>query len=156
MRDVLYDAVAYGMRYWFLLLIALMLFTLIAVSLSEYRQRKSVMGIVKQYIGYLEVVGGDEGSIGMRIGLMEDNVIGSGKHSDILIEDKLVARTHAQLYVHEGGLYLKPLAGNRVRINGRIAVREHEVFTDDVLSFGSISCTVYLKEEEDPGSHDDA
>ena len=150
MRDVLYDAVAYGMRYWFLLLIALMLFTLIAVSFSEYRQRKSVMGIVRQYIGYLEVVGGDESAIGMRIGLTEENIIGSGKRSDILIDDELVAKTHAQLYLREDRLFLKPLGGNRVRINGRIAVREHEIFTMDVLTFGSISCTVYLIEKEDP------
>ena len=81
MSGVLYDAVAFGMRYWFLLLIALMLFTLIGISISEYRQRKSVMGIVGQYVGYIEVTGGDEESIGMRIGLTAENIIGSGKHA---------------------------------------------------------------------------
>lgn len=154
MRAVLYDAVAYGMRYWFLLLIALMLFTLVAVSLSEYRQRKNVMGIVKQYIGYLEVVGGDEESIGMRIGLTENNIIGSGKHSDILIEDELVSKNHAQLHMKDGRMYLKPLGGNRVKINGRIALREHQVMTMDVMTFGSISCTLYLREREDDGNDD--
>lgn len=156
MSAVLYDAVAYGMRYWFLLLIALMFFTLAAVSLSEYRQRKSVMGIVKQYIGYLEVVGGDEESIGMRIGLMEENLIGSGKRADILIDDPLVAKTHARLYLRDGGLFLKPLGGNRAKINGRLAVREHEILTGDVLTFGSVSCTVYLMDQEERGEDDDA
>jgi len=142
------------MRYWFLLLFALMLFTLIAVSFSEYRQRKNVMGIVRQYIGYLEVVGGDESVIGMRIGLTEENLIGSGKRADILIDDELVAKTHAQLYARGGRLFLKPLGGNRVRINGRLAVREFEIFPMDVLTFGSVSCTVYLKETEDPEDDD--
>lgn len=154
MQAVLYDAVSFGMRYWFLLLIALMFFTLAAVSLSEYRQRKNVMGIVKQYIGYLEVVGGEESVIGTRIGLMEDNIIGSGKRADILIEDDLVAKTHAELYFADGRLFLKPLGGNRVKINGRLAVREHEIIPQDIVTFGSISCAVYLIEEGN--GHDDA
>ena len=149
MSAVLYDAVAFGMRYWFLLLIALMLFTLIGISISEYRQRRNIMGIVGQYVGYLEVVGGDAESIGMRIGLAAENLIGSGKRADIVIEDPLVAKLHAQITYRAGHLYLKPLGGNRARINGRIAVREHEIMTEDVLTFGSVSCTVYLREADE-------
>lgn len=149
MSGVLYDAVAFGMRYWFLLLIALMLFTLIGISISEYRQRRSVMGIVGQYIGYIEVTGGDEESIGMRIGLTAENLIGSGKRADIVIDDPLVAKIHAQIIYRDGHLYMKPLGGNRAKINGRLAVREHEIVTEDVLTFGSISCAVYLREADE-------
>jgi hypothetical protein len=149
MSGVLYDAVAFGMRYWFLLLIALMLFTLIGISVSEYRQRKSVMGIVGQYIGYIEVTGGDEESIGMRIGLTAENLIGSGKRADIVIDDPLVAKIHAQITYRDGRLYMKPLGGNRAKINGRLATREHEIVTEDILTFGSISCVVYLREADE-------
>jgi len=149
MSGVLYDAVAFGMRYWFLLLIALMLFTLIGISFSEYRQRRNVMGIVGQYVGYIEVTSGDEESIGMRIGLTSENLVGSGKRADIVIDDPLVAKLHAQITYRSGHLYLKPLGGNRAKINGRLALREHEIVTQDVLTFGSISCTVYVREADE-------
>ena len=37
MSSEIYQTVAFGMRYWFILIIGLMLLTLILVSRSEYR-----------------------------------------------------------------------------------------------------------------------
>lgn len=146
MSDALYDAVSYGMRYWFLILIALMLFTLIVVSVREYRQRKSVMGIVGQYIGYIEIVDADESAIGARVGLMKENTIGSSKRADIIIEDETVAKLHARIYVRNGALVLVP-ADRDTKINGRIAMRPHEIFSGDTVSFGAVTGRIYIKED---------
>lgn len=50
-----YAALASITKYWYLLLIALMLLSLIAVSVSEYKQKKKIKKEVGRFIGYLEL-----------------------------------------------------------------------------------------------------
>jgi hypothetical protein len=149
MNNALYDAVAFGMRYWFLVLIALMLFGLIAVSVGEYRSKKSVMGEVVQYIGYLEIVDGVPDAEGLRVGLMKDNMIGSGSKADILIEDASVSKSHALIHLKDDRLILSPVGKGVTKINGRKATRTHGVFSGDLLTFGNVSAYVYLKESDE-------
>ncbi len=149
MQDALYDAVAFGMRYWFLLLIALMLFTLIAVSVKEYRRHKRIMDNVGSFVGYIEIVSGADEALGMRIGLTSKTVIGSGKHSDIVIEDEGVNRTHAVIDADGETVIITPVGGAAYKINGRFANKPHRIFTGDVLTFGTVEAAVYFKEEDE-------
>ena len=51
-----YSALAGITKYWYLLLTALMLLSLCAVSVSEYRQRKRIKAEAGRFIGYLELI----------------------------------------------------------------------------------------------------
>ncbi len=130
-------------KYWYLLLIALMLFSMIVVSISEYSQKKRIKKAVGRLVGYLEVVGS-----GTRIGLEADNLIGSGSRSDIIIESPNVAKSHAMIYYHDDRLMLRPIAGE-TKINSRKAIRVHEIFTGDSVSMGDVVFNVHIKEARD-------
>ena len=152
MPSDVYEAVAFGMRYWFLFVIGVMLITLIAVSVSDIRQRKNVMGEVGQYIGYLEIIGGADDVLGERIGIMKENSLGNSRMADICISHPSVKKNHALLYLKDGHLILTPLDNSATQINGRRATRPHEVVTGDTVRFGDIEAYVYVKEgsgEED-------
>lgn len=151
----LYDTLAFVFRYWFLFIAAMMLLLLVLNSRAEYRERKAVMGEVGQYIGYLEIVGGAEESYGLRIGLTVENIVGSGKNADIIIDDKSVQKSHAMIARKGKGVVLEPLSNKaETRINGRRAVRGHRISTGDVVSFGHIDAKVYLKPQKG-AEHDD-
>ncbi len=154
MASAVYDAVAYAMRYWFLILIALMLLTLIAVSFSEYRRRRSVMDIVDTTVGYLEVLSGDGDTVGTRIGLMADNLIGSGRRSDVIINDPDVERAHARITMDGEEMTITPIGKAEFKINGRLATKAHRIFTGDLLTFGGIMMTVHIIEDEEDGQYD--
>jgi len=153
MASAIYDAVAFGMRYWFILIIGIMLLTLILVSNREYRERKAVMGEVGQYIGYLEIIGGADDVLGERIGIMVENMVGNSRNADIMILDPSVARNHAMINRREGRLMLVPLENAMTKINGRRASRAHQIFTGDRVSFGNIEALVYVKGQEEDHDH---
>lgn len=143
-----YNAVAYVMRYWFILVIVAVLVTLIWASVSELRQRKNVMGEVGKYIGYLEIISGSKNSIGVRIGMMDENMVGSSRSADIIINHPSVKRTHAMLYKKDNALILTPLQKGHTLINGRRATRAHQLNSGDVISFGDVQAEVFLKKRD--------
>ncbi len=153
MFSTLYDMISYAMRYWFLLLTGIMLFAIIFVSRAEYRQRKSVLGEVSQYIGYLEIVSGVPEEKGVRIGIARDNTVGSGKSADIIIQDDSVDKAQALLYKKGNKVILSPLSKSNTKINGRRAVKAHRIFTGDILSFGNVDTRVFLRQGY--GNNDD-
>lgn len=141
MNSQLYAALAGITKYWYLLLTALILLFMIIVSIREYRQKKRIKKAVGRFIGYLELK-----SDGTRIGITADNLIGSGNRADIIIESPYVAKSHALIYYHDGRLLLRPLSGE-TKINSRKAIREHEIFTGDVITMGDAAFDVYIKGE---------
>ena len=149
MNSVMYEAVAFGMRYWFILLIGLMLIAMIAVSVNEYRQRKNIIGEVTQYRGYIEVTGGNDELIGTRIGIMDENLIGSSRNADILISHPSIEKNHAQMTMRDGKLFLTPLSGSPTKINGRVATKTHRIFTGDTVTLGDIDFYVFIKEKDE-------
>jgi len=157
MSKALYDTMAFAMRYWFILIIALMLLTLVLVSRREYRERRAVMGEVSRYIGYLEITGGADDVLGERIGIMAENRVGSSHNCDIIISDPSVRKTHALIVKRGGEVLLVPMHNGDTRINNRRATRAHAIFTGDLVQFGDISARVFLKEPagEEGGAGDD-
>lgn len=79
MDGAMYEAIAFVMKYWFIIVIGIMLFSMAAVSLSEYRQRKNIIGEVTQYKGYIEIMDDNPDIDGTRIGIMEENLVGSSR-----------------------------------------------------------------------------
>ena len=146
MSDAIYSTLAYVLRYWFVLLFVLMLIGLVLVSVKEFKEKKLVLTEVGRYIGYFEVTEGPEEMMGTRIGLTEENTIGSGKNSDIYFGDRSVAKNHAVLYMRDDKMILQPTGNGLVRINGRRAEKPHAVKPGDTLSFGAIEVEIIRKE----------
>ena len=138
-----YAALASVTQYWYLILIALIFLSLVLVSVSEYRQKKKIRKEVGRFVGYLEQKGSQD-----RIGLTEENILGSGSRCDIIIDSPYVRKTHAVIYYRDGMLILRPVSGD-TKINGRRAIREHEIFTGDSIETGDVSFKVYKKEATD-------
>lgn len=149
MNSELYGTVAFAMRYWFILIIGLMLLAVVIASVSEYKQRKNIIGKVSSYIGYIEITSGPQSILGTRIGIKTENLVGSSRSSDIYITDPSISRSHAMLAMKDGQLILTPMANAPTKINGRRATKSHELFTGDTVSFGDVDVYVYIKQEED-------
>lgn len=152
MNSEVYGAVAFVMRYWFILVIGLMLVAVVVASVSEYKQRKQVIGKVSSYVGYIEIVSGPASVLGTRIGVTTENLVGSSRNADIYITDPSIAKNHAMLAMKEGALILTPMASAPTKINGRRAAKAHQLFTGDIVSFGNVDVYVYIRQEEE---HDD-
>lgn len=147
MSAELYEVLAFAMRYWFIIVFAVILIAVAMVSFSEYRQRRFVMREVGRYIGYLEIEEGPEELIGERIGIEAENSIGRSRRASICIEDRSLNKTHALLYKQDGRVYLSPMASGLAKINGRKASRTHVVKSGDIINLGDIEMRLFLKED---------
>lgn len=136
-----YTALAGITKYWYLLLIALILLSLCAVSVSEYRQRKRIKREADKFIGYLELC-----SDGTRLGMTRKNLIGSSSRADIIIEAAGIQKNHAEITFSDSRLLLRPISGE-TKINGRRAIREHEIFTGDMIELANVELKVVLRGE---------
>ena len=147
MINSIYQILAIGLKYWFILVAIIMLWLIISTSRREYRERRSLLGQLGNYIGYLEIVGGLQGEKGTRIGISRENTIGSGKTVDIVIRDRSVEREHAFLYLKGNELILSPLIKGVTWINGRPATQAFAVSSGDLLSFGNVVTRLFLRPE---------
>lgn len=145
MNGLVYEAVSYAMRYWFIFVVVFILIALIYISYKEYTEKKNVKGAMRQYLGYLEIVGGPQEFIGDRFGIRDNNTIGSSRRCDIMLPDDSVLPNHARLYSENGDLVLTPEKGGDTRINSRRATRSHRLKTGDVISIGHVNFTVNIK-----------
>ena len=73
MINSIYQILAIGLKYWFILVAIIMLWLIISTSRREYRERRSLLGQLGNYIGYLQIVGGLQGEKGTRIGISREN-----------------------------------------------------------------------------------
>ena len=151
--EALYSALSFAMRYWFLFLILLIVIALIWVSVSEYRQRKFVMNQIGAFVGYMDIIDGPEEIVGQRIGLTNDNSIGSSRRADIWIEDPSISKTHALIYARDGHMYMSPMQNSATQINGRRASKVHEIYTGDTVTLGDVTVEIYIKGDDLQGGN---
>ncbi len=145
MDQMVYEAIAYAMRYWFIFVVLGILVAVIYISYREYTEKKYVKGTMSRYLGYLEIVGGPGEFVGDRFGIREKNTIGSSKKCDIMLPDSTVLKTHALLYMEGDDLILSPTGHSNTKINGRRATQKHTLRTGDTVSVGDVDFAVYIK-----------
>jgi hypothetical protein len=143
-----FDIVIMISRYWFVVLVWLILILLVVGSLKEYRiQREVRRATASQALGVLTVVSGEEELIGRRYGLRADNLIGRARRCDIRIPSNTVSRIHAQLYQRGDAFFL---ADSRSRtgtfLNDERIARPVEVEDGDVIAMGVVSLRVELNQ----------
>ncbi len=151
MLNSLYRVLSVGLKYWFLLLAAVLAGILVVASRREYRERKALLGRIGQYVGYLEILRGLPQAQGVRIGIARENTVGSGKGADIILRHPSVQRAHALLYMQNGELVLSPLSRGVTKINGRHANNAYTVHTGDHIAFGEVEVRVFVRPELEGG-----
>ena len=112
-----YEAASLAMRYWFLIVGAIVLLGVTSISIKEYRDKRYVLGVAKSSIGYLAVVAGPEDIRGTRLQLMAQNTVGRSRRADVMLSDRSVEKAHAQIYLaDDNGVYLTRLGAGEVTV----------------------------------------
>ena len=144
-----YEAASLAMRYWFFIVGAIVLLGVTSISIKEYRDKRYVLGVAKNSIGYLAVVSGPDEMRGTKMQLMPQNTIGRSHRADIVLSDRSVEKAHAQIYLAEDdAVYLSRIGNGEVTMNGVRVENYVCVKNADIVCFGNIVLRVHLKEVE--------
>lgn len=147
---MIYEAASLAMRYWFVIVIVIVLIGSVGISIKEYRQKHFVLGVAQSSIGYLSILSGPEDILGENVQLMQENTIGRSRRVDIVFADRSVDKAHSQVYVDEfGDVCVNRLGSGEVTINGERLRDTALIFTDDVICFGNVVCELHIKEDSD-------
>ena len=142
-----YEAASLAMRYWFFIVGAIVLLGVTSISIKEYRDKRYVLGVAKNSIGYLSVVSGPDEIRGAKMQLMPQNTIGRSHRADIVISDRSVDKAHAQIYLAEDDVvYLSRLGNGEITVNGTRVENFAPVKSADIVCFGNIVVRVHLTE----------
>jgi len=145
MTSQVYEAIAFAMRYWFIIAMIVILLAVIIVSVKEYKTRKTVITRMEEFLGYIEIVYGNDDLIGAKYGICDENIIGSSQSADICINDDSIKKTHAMIYRKGEDLYLSVINKASVLVNGSPAEKAYTLKTGDIVSLGNIDVCIFLK-----------
>ncbi len=150
---MIYEAASLAMRYWFVVVIVIVLIGAVGISVKEYRQKHFVLGVAQNSIGYLSILSGPDDVLGENVQLMQENTIGRSRRVDIVLADASVSKAHSQIYVDEyGDVCINRLGDGEVTINGEPLEDTALIFTDDIVCFGNVVSEVHIKEGNDDGT----
>jgi hypothetical protein len=153
MQHSIYVLVASGFRYVALLILLLVFINILRLSIMESRRRKEHPGEIPQgYVGVLDVH--ESGKREYQYGLLQDCMVGRSKRCDIALKDKDMASVHAHVYLQSGQLYITPMSGKVLKVNGQRVRGRTAIGQGDELTMGSTKMGVRLFEMEVPhGKH---
>jgi hypothetical protein len=139
--DGVYEAASLAMRYWFFIVGAIVLLGVTSISIKEYRDKRYVLGVAKNSIGYLAVVSGPDEIRGAKLQLMPQNTIGRARRADIVLSDRSVEKAHAQIYLAEDdAVYLTRLSNGEVTVNGARVDDYAQLNDADICASAMLSC----------------
>jgi hypothetical protein len=142
-----YEAASLAMRYWFFIVGAIVLLGVTSISIKEYRDKRYVLSVAKNSIGYLTVVAGPDEIRGTKLQLMPQNTIGRSHRADIQLADRSVEKAHAQIYLADDDrIYLSRLGRGEVTVGGMHVAEFTRLKEADIICFGNIVVRVHLKE----------
>jgi len=146
---MIYEAASLAMRFWFVVVILIVLLGAVGISVKEYRQKHFVIGVAQNSIGYLSVLSGPEDILGENVQLMEENTIGRSRRVDIVLLDRSVSKAHSLVYLDEfGDVCINRLGDGEITINGEQLEDTALIFTDDIVCFGNVVTEVHIKEDK--------
>lgn len=143
--EAIFETVSFIMRYWFILLAGLILVLMFYISVREYAGKKLALEELGQFLGYLEITDGPSELIGIRIGVTDDNTIGSSRSAEIMIKAEGVAKKHARLFLDSARLYIAPLEQGQTTVNGKKIRKIYEVRDGDYIEIGDVELYLCLK-----------
>ena len=145
---MIYEAASLAMRYWFVVVIVIVLIVCAGISVKEYRQKHFVLSVAQNSIGYLSILSGPDEVHGQNMQLMAQNTIGRSRRVDIVLLDRSVDKAHSQIYLDEyGDVCVNRLGDGEVTINGQPLIDMALLFSDDIVCFGNVVAQVHIKED---------
>ncbi len=143
----IYEAAALGMRFWFLIVGALVLLGVTSISIKEYTEKRYVLRVAKSSIGYLHVMSGPQDVIDENLQLMRQSTIGRSRRVDIMLRDGSVSKAHSQIYLADDGcVYINRLGRGDVTVNGKNVSDTSAVYSGDMICFGNVVTRIHIKE----------
>ncbi len=147
---MLYEAFSLAMRYWFVVVIFIVLAGSVGISVKEYRQKHYVLGLATASIGYLNVLSGPDEVLGENLQLMEENTIGRSRRVDIMLYDRSVDKVHCLIYRDENSdVCISRITQGDITINGKQLEDSAILFTGDMICFGNVVTQLHIKEEQE-------
>ena len=147
---MLYEAFSLAMRYWFVVVIFIVLVGSVGISVKEYRQKHYVLSLAHSSIGYLKVLSGPEEVQGENIQLMEQNTIGRSRRADILLRDKSIDKVHCLIYKDENSdVCISRITDADITINGKRLEDTAIIFSGDMICIGNVVTEIHVKEEQE-------
>ncbi|MDD3334906.1 MAG: hypothetical protein PHI98_05230 [Eubacteriales bacterium] len=118
----IYEIVAQGARYWFLFLMALIVWRSYRWFVRDRRQRKKRMRLLPDagYIGEMVVIdGGDELQKGAALPIPREGTLGRSRMNDLCLPLQHIKNKHCWFcYDREEGLRMEPYHGCTIAIDG--------------------------------------
>jgi predicted component of type VI protein secretion system len=151
----LYALIALAARYWFVALMAALLFRGWRMTVSDNRRAK----LLREWMGQTGCVGEFIANPGAKkrvsYPIPREGVLGSARSADVRIRHRDLARAHAHFELREGGLLVKPLGSAQLMVGGGHTGEAVFLQDGDVLSIGRLQLMLVLfdvpiGEEEEP------
>ena len=143
----IYEAMALGMRFWFLAVVILVLLGVTAISIKEYTEKRYVLRVASRSIGYLHIVSGPEEIMKENLQLMRENTVGRSRRVDINLRDNSISKAHSQIYLAQDGIvYVNRLSRGEVTVNGQPVNDTAPVYSGDIICFGNVVARLHIKE----------
>lgn len=142
----LYEATALALRYWFIIVAVIIVLGVTSLSIKEYRDKRMVLDVAQNSIGYLAIISGPDDVMGENVTLLEYNTIGRSRQSDIIFSDRSVEKAHSQIFAQEDETVILSRLGrgevtvNGVKLNGSMPLKSR-----DIICFGNVVAKVFLK-----------
>jgi predicted component of type VI protein secretion system len=150
----LYALIALAARYWFVALIAVLLFRGWRMTVADNRRAK----LLREWMGQTGCVGELIANPGAKrhtsYPIPREGVLGSARNADVRIRHRDLRRAHAHFELREGGLLLKPLGRAELKVGGGFTGDAVFLQDGDVLTIGRLQLMLVLfdapvEEEED-------
>ncbi len=155
MNSDLYALIALAARYWFVALIAVLLFRGWRMTVADNRRAK----LLREWMGQTGCVGELIANPGAKrhasYPIPREGVLGSARNADVRIRHRDLRRAHAHFELREGGLLLKPLGRAELKVGGGFTGDAVFLQDGDVLTIGRLQLMLVLfdapveEEEED-------
>lgn len=151
MTEATFEFLSIIMRYWFLLLILLILYNVIKNALAEYRFTKRSVESNVVHLYWLKMLEcPDKKVIGNMVGLRHSNTVGCSKMCDIFLPFDGISKNHCMLKYDGTGFYIKDLKSDYGTFLNGEDIKRHKspVHNGDVISVGTCSVQLVIEEGE--------
>ena len=144
MNSDLYALIALAARYWFVALIAVLLFRGWRMTVADNRRAK----LLREWMGQTGCVGELIANPGAKrhasYPIPREGVLGSARNADVRIRHRDVRRAHAHFELREGGLLLKPLGRAELKVGAGFTGEAVFLQDGDVLTIGRLHLMLVL------------
>lgn len=148
MGQTVYLLIADVLKYLFVILIYMFIFSVIKMIYLDISDTKKMSVSLGDYTSYLKLVN-LRSEFSFKIyesySIGDMNVIGRSRKSDIYIPDPVLSKTHARIFYYEGDYYLQDLGStNGTYLNGKKLTKKAVKIKDsDKITFGVI-CFLFV------------